>query len=266
MRHLRRLWKHLGWIGLAEAAALGVRRMVPVEALRGVNEVGGNFLQTFGGIYGVIVAFTMYVVWQQHVETQLAIEREATALLELWSVFGHFGSLVGGDAARDRLRQYAVVVPRLNARVPQPCDRDDRALLTQTIEELYRFAPATPQEERLFPAALDLFHELNEAREHRRTLSHLRLPEALRWFVYIGGAISVGTLWLLYVESIAAQLLLVGGMTWIIVGLISIIIDLDDPFSGDFVVDWKRFTDAVAVMERSVLHVVPPERDEASSS
>lgn len=138
-------------------------------------------------------------------------------------------------------------MPRLNARQPQRCEHDDGSLLLTSLHAFYSYLPA-PEEERLYPSALQLFQSLSQAREHRLNVSRLRLPDALRWFVYFGGFICVGTLWLPWVDSLAVHLLLVGGMTWIVVGATSIIIDLDDPFRGDFVVDWKRFDEAAAMM------------------
>ena len=70
--------------------------------------------------------------------------------------------------------------------------------------------------------ALELFHELNEARERRRTIAALRLPEGLRWFVFIGGAVTVGALWLVFIESEALQAIFTVGMTWVVVAISSI--------------------------------------------
>jgi Protein of unknown function (DUF4239) len=244
MRHLRRLWKHGFFLTLAVLGQLAVRASVPAEALRSANDVGGNVLQTFGSFYGIIIAFAMYVVWQQHLETQNAIEREAVALREVWTMLAHFDSLTHRDELRARLREYARVVPLLNGASPQACARDDKSLLSSTLAEFLRHEPSLGHEERLFQMTLDLFHELNEAREHRITSARLRLPEGIRGFIVIGGAITVVSLWLLYVDAAVLHSVMVMGMTWVVVAAGSIIFDLDDPYRGDFVVDWKRFTDA----------------------
>ena len=56
---------------------------------------------------------------------------------------------------------------------------------------------------------------------------------------------------LLWVDSFAVHALLVSGMTWVVVATTSIILDLDDPYSGDFVVDWERFHKTAQQMEQS---------------
>ena len=126
---------------------------------------------------------------------------------------------------------------------------EDRALLGTALGEFLGHAPSTPHEERLYEPALDLFHELNQAREHRITVARLRLPDALRWFLFIGGAVTVAALWLLWIDSPVMHALFTAGMTWVVVGATSIVLDLDDPFTGDFIVDWRRFDETARHMQ-----------------
>lgn len=251
LRHLRRLAKHGTWIGLSIAILYAVTRGVPEPVLRGAIDVGGNFLQTFGGIYGIIVAFAIYVTWGQHNDTQVAIEKEAVSLIELYRVLAWFPSWAGRGEVREQLRRYALAVPRAHQPNAPPSDIDEHSLLDKGLRSFLAHQPGSPSEERLFPHALSLFHELNEAREHRLTVSNLKLPNGLRWFVFIGGAICVGSLDLLWVESFAVHAALVAGMTWVIVAAASITIDLDDPYAGDFVVDWDRFHKTALLMEQT---------------
>lgn len=248
-RHLGRLLRHAGWISLAVLGMLAVHLLVPQEELRAAIPVAGTFLQTFGAMYGIIVAFAMFVVWQEHNETQMAIEREAVSLGELHRILASFTSWPERAAVAARLRQYALVVPELNGAKPCLDRHDDGALLETGLAAFLAHAPAEPQEERLYTSALDLFHELNEAREHRLTVSRLRLPEGLRWFVFLGAGLCVGTMWLLAVESLVLHALLTSGMTWVTVAAASIVLDLDDPYSGDFVVDWGRFLETARQMD-----------------
>lgn len=238
-RQLQRLKKHGAFLVLSVGGLWLTHHFVPPEALKAANEVGGNFLQTFGGMYGIIVAFALYVVWQQHIDTQVALEREAVSLGELHRLLRHFGSWPGRDAARAKLREYVLAVPNNAQRKGAPTD--ERALFTTVIDAFLSWNAPTPAEERLWDLALEFFHELNEAREHRRTSASLRMSEGMRGFVVLGGAFTVGTLWLMSMDSFAMQAVLTALLTWVVVAAASIVFDLDDPYSGDFVVDWKRF-------------------------
>ena len=100
------------------------------------------------------------------------------------------------------------------------------------------FAPAGDHEQTLYDSALALFRQVNDAREHRATVASLRLPRALR---FIGAALSVAAMWLVRIESELIHALLTAGMTWVVVAAATILIDLDNPYEGDFVVHWRRF-------------------------
>lgn len=257
-RHLHRLRKHLTWISLAVGLQALCRTFIPEAVLRGANDVGGNFLQTFGSMYGVLVAFAMFVVWQQHNDTQAAVEREATSLGEVYRLIASFTAWKERDTAREALRAYAVAVLAKHgpARSPSPPDR--RLLLKIAHDAFLAYQPANAHEERLYPHTLDTFHELHEAREHRITVASLRLPDGLRWFVFIGAAVCVATICLLWVDDMFVQAFFTACMTWVVVAAASIVVDLDDPYNGDFIVDWTRFQATAKRLQEGAELTPPP--------
>jgi hypothetical protein len=234
---------------VAVAGQLCCRFLLPADQLRSSTDLAGNYLQTFGGIYGIVVAFAIYVEWQQLNETQVTIEREAVALEELFRLLHWLGGWKGRDRALQRFMGYANDASHSSVMVASQLIEAQRASLGETFEEFMSYLPTDPLESRLHDAAVELFHELNEARERRRTIAGLRLPEGLRWFVFIGGAMTVSALWLVYIESEALQAVFTAGMTWVVVAISSIVIDLDNPYQGDFVVSWQRFGEAGALMK-----------------
>ena len=235
------------------------RALIPQTALRAATEVGGNYLQTFGGMYGVIVAFAIYLVWTQHNDTQVAIEREALSLVELYRVLGWFPSWPERDAVRASLKLYAKAVP---ASYTSSVAVEERAILEKGLGAFLSHAPGNPAEERLFQTAIDRFHEVNEARGHRATVARLRMGEGLRWFVFIGGGLTVAGLELVWVDTFVLHAAFVMGMTWVVVAAASIVIDLDNPTSGDFIVDWSHFKHAADSMELAHCPAPHPSRPE----
>src|SRR5712692_6058960 len=71
-------------IAIAEAGLLAVRTYISPAALRDSNDVVGNYLQTLGTIYAVLLAFVVFVVWSQFNEARSYVEREANELLDLF--------------------------------------------------------------------------------------------------------------------------------------------------------------------------------------
>ena len=76
-----------------------VRRLVPREGLVESNDVAGNYLQTLGTIYAVLLAFVVIVVWQQFNDARSAVEREANDVLDLFRTASGFS-----EPARAELR------------------------------------------------------------------------------------------------------------------------------------------------------------------
>ena len=56
---------------------------VPLEWLQPAHETVGNYLQTVGTIYAVLLAFVVFVVWQQHNDAERVVHQEANNLLDM---------------------------------------------------------------------------------------------------------------------------------------------------------------------------------------
>ena len=59
------------------------RALMPADVLIAASSELGNYLQTLGGIYAVLLAFVVYVVWGQFNEVRTYIDREASAIVDL---------------------------------------------------------------------------------------------------------------------------------------------------------------------------------------
>src|SRR4051812_39543883 len=70
-------------VGAAVAGLLVVRQVVPARVLRESNDVVGNYLQTLGTIFAVLLAFVVFVVWSQFNDARQRVEAEANELLDL---------------------------------------------------------------------------------------------------------------------------------------------------------------------------------------
>ena len=74
----------VGSMALAVGGLVLFRGVAPFEVLRESNDVVGNYLQTLGSIYAVLLAFVMFVVWTQFNDARANVEREANELLDLY--------------------------------------------------------------------------------------------------------------------------------------------------------------------------------------
>src|SRR5579864_2210867 len=84
-----------------------VRCVATASWLHANNEVAGNYLQTLGTIYAVLLAFVVFVVWQQHNETRSAVEKEANDLSDFCRTIQ---SLPGAHQIQERVQIYGRLV------------------------------------------------------------------------------------------------------------------------------------------------------------
>jgi len=110
-----------------------VRSLASASWLKANNEVAGNYLQTVGTIYAVLLAFVVFVVWQQHNETRSAVESEANELADLYRTLQ---ALAGTQRVRDCLQAYGrIVVEEEWTAMAQGCWSKKAQ---QTLEEIWQ--------------------------------------------------------------------------------------------------------------------------------
>ncbi|HZN94618.1 MAG TPA: hypothetical protein VFB81_18010 [Myxococcales bacterium] len=251
VRHLGRVKRHGSWM-ISSIVLLWVLERylhLPERFPEGATDVGANVLQAFIGIYGLVLAFAVFITWGQHNDTQVAVEREAVLVGELYRLLSWFDRWPGREAAREHLRKYAHGVPGTYANGYPVGSLPEREHIEALFSALLNYRTPSPTEERLWNKALDLIHDLSQTREHRITTASLRLPWGLRWFSILGGAMVAVSCALLHVEPFGLHVFFQALLTWVVVAAVSIVLDLDDPYTGDFVVDWARFEQAAERME-----------------
>ena len=239
--------------GLSIAGLFVVRRLIPMAVLRASNDVVGNYLQTLGGIYAVLLAFVVYVVWGQFNEARALVDREANEVLDLYRTVE---ALEPAErcAVREGLRAYvdavldgewdAMACGRLEA--GNPVGR----ILDGVWDALQRFEPGTRREAALFNEALKRFNDLSDARSDRLTSAQSRIPGALHLLLYGGAALVVGSMWLFALDNPWMHAFLTSAMAGAVSHVLYVIRDLDDAFTGDWRVDPERLIKVRAYMRR----------------
>ena len=208
---------------------------VPLEVLKANNDVAGNYLQTLGTIYAVLLAFVVFVVWTQQNEAWKLVEREADELADVLRIARLFP-----DPARSRVftaaRSYAREVIDNEWGTMAHGEASPRA--AQLLDELWLalagIEPHTGREEALYAEAVARFNDLGDARTDLLQSSRMRLPPTLWILLVTGGIITVGSMYLFGLEHFWALALMTAAMAGGVSFVLFLIGDLDNPFSGDW--------------------------------
>jgi hypothetical protein len=227
-----------------------VRHLAPAAWLHANNEVAGNYLQTLGTIYAVLLAFVVFVVWQQHNETRCAVEREANELSDLNRTIRE---LPGTAPAQERIQAYGRVVmdDEWTAMACGRCSSEAERALEQIWYALQSLEPQTKREESLYAEALSRFNDLSDARSHRIYCSLLRLPPSLWVLLLTNGGLVVGSMWIFGMESFSAHALMTVALAGSIAFILFLVADLDNPFWGSWQVGADAFARALGPKEKS---------------
>jgi hypothetical protein len=221
---------------LALVGLVAVRALVPAETLRPSNGEVGNYLQTLGSIYAVLLAFVVFVVWNQFNETRGHIEAEANELVDLFRTSKGFHPEMRRPI-QHQLRAYVEEVLRREWPAMTKCvelAEEPGGPLDRLWDLLLRFEPASQCHCALYDQMLERFNDLSDVRARRLLSSRTRIPLALRILLYLGALMTVGSTYLFAIDHMAVHAIVTGALAGAVAHVLYIIHDLDQCFSGDW--------------------------------
>lgn len=219
------------------AGLLVFRAVAPLEDLHAASNELGNYLQTVGGIYAVLLAFVVYVVWGQFNDARGYLDREATALVDLHRTSSGLPSR-SRAAIQSGLRDYVDAV--LRDEWPAMA-RGDEAAIEQVGELLDRVwlaihgcRPINACQHTIYGEVLARFNQLTDLRTSRLSAARARIPLAMTILLYTGAVLTVSSVYLLAFDKLWIHVLVTAALAGAIAHILFLIRDLDDAFAGDW--------------------------------
>jgi hypothetical protein len=240
------------------AGLLVFRAIAPVGDLHAAANELGNYLQTVGGIYAVLLAFVVYVVWGQFNDARGYLDREATALVDLHRTASGLPSS-SRTAIQSGLRDYVDAV--LRDEWPAMA-HDDEATIERTAQLLepvwiaiHACKPHNECQHTIYGEVLSRFNQLTDLRTSRLTAARARIPVAMTILLYTGALLTVGSVYLLAFDELWLHALVTAALAGAIAHILYLIRDLDDAFAGDWQVAKTPFERARRTFDRAA-HIV----------
>jgi hypothetical protein len=240
------------------AGLLAFRMVAPLPDLHAASNELGNYLQTIGGIYAVLLAFVVYVVWGQFNETRGYLDREATALVDLHRTASGLPPRTR-TAIQRGLRDYVDAV--LRDEWPAMASRDEATIeqVAELIEKvwiaIHGCKPLNECQHTVYGEVLARFNQVTDLRTSRLSAARARIPLAMTILLYTGGLLTVGSVYLLAFDKLWLHMFVTAALAGAIAHILFLIRDLDDAFAGDWQVDKAPFERARKNFERAA-HVV----------
>lgn len=210
------------------------RRFRSAERLRREHDVVAAILTVLGAIYGVLLAFIVTTVWTQYSHTLEICETEGSCLANL-----HRDSyclpVSNQVPARQAMIDYARVVidDAWPALVRQKDSPKATSAMNRIWQEYYQVRPVTETEKIWFQESVARLNELAHLRR-LRTLAAQDSLSRLHWVMLMfGGVVVVSLANLFGVERFRAHLFLTLSVTCLIVMILHLIHEFDNPFNGE---------------------------------
>ena len=219
---------------LALAGLFVVRRLVPTTHLESSNVVAGSIYMPLSGLFGILIAFTAFLVWQQYNRAYETTQREAS---ELATIYWHAEEFPESERQQmqELARSYAQVV--IEEEWSLMGEGQESSQAWAIVDELRRsidwFEPSTSTEQTLHAQQVDLADDVLHDRRLRLLQSREGVPPIL-WIVLISGTpVIVGFSYLFGVKNFRAHMVMVAMLTAVIVGVLFSVKAIEYPFTGD---------------------------------
>ena len=227
---------------------------MPLPIRESANAVTGIIYGAIYVLYGITLAFSLYLANQEASEARETVEREAGSLEGIFEIAEQLP-----QPERDRIQEltesYARVVveeewPLMGRGAKSQESSQAEALIDELQKTVVDFEPDTSAEQALYSRGIMLASDMEEDREirllHSRQDSH-----ALLWYVLVAGAV-ITVLHSLFFGSkvVWVQGLSVAALTTVVVLVLSATYQLQAPFAGSVRVEPEAFEEVLNDMQR----------------
>jgi hypothetical protein len=221
-----------GSMVVAVAGLLVIHRVPKLAPHTRENDLAGFLYAVVGVVYGVLLAFIVFAVWERFSSVDQAVTEEAADLVVVFRDTQTFPE-PQRTQAQDDLRAYANEVMDVEWTSHGELKAHNSPDPLNPVWDIYRQIGAAkimdPQEQ---VAMEDRLHELEHQRHIRHLASESTLPP-LFWPVLIcGGIATVGFSYLFNVDDLWAHAIMTGVMAGMIASALFLIFSLNDPFTG----------------------------------
>jgi len=234
--------KPAGWLAAALLAYAGLRQAGFYNFTAGEAEGLNVLIQLIGGIYAVLLAFTIFVIWGQFNDVENCVIRECNVLSDLLR-FSNYLNVEAASTIRKAMAAYArhVLKYEWEALGDGKKDRQAEEFFNHFMNAVAQSIPENEAEQALHLRLLDMAHKASECREERVAKSLTRIPPTLAGLVN-----TIAGVLLLLIFVYPFHHWLAGGACFVIVAFVLflanfVMTDTDNPLKGVWNVSAQPF-------------------------
>jgi hypothetical protein len=237
---------------IALAGLRFVRKKYPAEVLKENHEVAAIIFNAFGLLYGVVVAFVVFVTWSGYDEATKNLQMEANETIDIFYSAKAFPDPVSKTIQRG-LMDYAASVhnDELKRMATGEVSLYSKSSLRNLITFFNKLDQRSAPNRELYSETLRCLNKLAEYRRLRVFAGTNTIPTVIWLVLLTGGLITVSYTYFLGVKNIRAQYLMTAALTLTITLILVLIYMLDHPFTGTNSVSVEPLKQAMDVMQQN---------------
>ncbi len=236
---------------IAITGVYAARHFVPSELLKDHNDVAGNIYNMLGVVYAVLLAFVVFVVWQQYQNVGQAVDNEANAIVSLYRVALALPDSTTRTQLMTDLRAYTQGV--INDEW-QHLGRYEQGPLPETaLARLWStgtaFQPRTTQESDLYTEILSDLQNVTRLRRERFQADRTHIPDIL-WILLLGGGLIIVVFTFFFgTNNGHIHAFMAAALAAVIAFTLVLIFVLDHPFAGSVRIGPEPFHTALLLLQ-----------------
>ena len=236
---------------IALAGLRFVRKKYPAEVLRENHEVAAIIFNAFGLLYGVVVAFVVFVTWGGYDDAKKNLEMEANEADDIFHITKTFPDPARGMIQQGLIDYIASVYNDELKRMSQgDISLQSNRSMARLITVFYQIDDKSVPNRELYAESLTRLNNLAQYRRIRIFAGNDTVPFAVWLVLLVGGVITISYTYFFGMKNIKSQYLMTAALTVTITLILVLIYILDHPFTGTSKVSVEPLKQVMEIIQK----------------
>lgn len=236
---------------VALAGVRFVRKTFPAEVLKENHEVAAIIFNAFGLLYGVVVAFVVFVTWGGYDDAKKNLELEANEADDIFHITKTFPDPARGIIKQGLMDYIASVYSDELERMSQgDISLHSNRAMARLITVFYQIDEKSVPNRELYAESLKRLNNLAQYRRIRIFAGNDTVPFAVWLVLLVGGVITISYTYFFGMQNIKSQYLMTAALTVTITLILVLIYILDHPFTGTSKVSVEPLRQVMEIVQK----------------
>jgi hypothetical protein len=239
------------FLGLSLVLAFATRRFTDYQMRRSHNDIAGYIFTTVGAIYGVLLAFTTVIVWEQYNSAVENTAKEATVALAMYRNLSLYPDQ--GQAGKVAQNLLAYIHATVEDEFPKMAKMERSPATTQAMDLLWantrKLKPQSFHEQTLYTEIVKDLNSIAQLRAERLGSAFgPKLISIMRHILAVGAIITLALAFFLGAESFWWHTIMTSLMAILIASILFVMLELAHPFASGIAIQPEGYINVLEIM------------------